>query len=95
MEKEENFGYLLKTARGVWGIQNCKWNRMSRLFQTSSNRTQLFKFSWSWQRGLGDKKDSAVLYDLRGRILTIKSRNVFAQVIGVGGFYELVQRLSI
>ena len=54
--KREKFGYLLGIARGVWGIQNGKWNRMSRLFQTSSNRTQLFKFSWSWQRGLGIKR---------------------------------------
>ena len=24
IENEENFGYLLEIARGVWGIQNCK-----------------------------------------------------------------------
>ena len=54
--KREKFGYLLGIARGVWGIQNSKQNGISGLFQTSSNRTQLFKFSWSWQRGLGIKR---------------------------------------
>ena len=54
--KREKFGYLLEIARGVWVFKDHKWKRMSLQHLKSSKHTQLFRFSWSWQGGLGDKK---------------------------------------
>ena len=92
--KRENFGYLLEIARGVWVFKTSNEKEWAYNFRQVAKRTQLFRFSLSWQQGrVGDKKDS-FWYTFWGRILKIKSRNVFAQVIGVGGWIKFVQRLS-